>query len=239
MDKKYSIEIRKIDETHVGEPIISGVKALVAAIPFVGGSLNSLMNDYIPDFKHERLKKIVEKIGNDVDEIKDSLNEEYIKTEEFAYYFEITLKRSLEEFNEEKIRYYIGFLIGNLDRNKQSNNDEKDFYLKLIEKLTPLQLKIIRFLKSPENYFDEIDIINQVRDKIPNDSFLKMLELAFNEVDIDILKKSFAELYTYGLTKAGEISFEATTMSRGFDAIHGKLNQIGERFIIFCGAYGK
>ncbi len=239
MDKKYSIEIRKIDETHVGEPIISGVKALVAAIPFVGGSLNSLMNDYIPDFKHERLKKIVEKIGNDVDEIKDSLNEEYIKTEEFAYYFEITLKRSLEEFNEEKIRYYIGFLIGNLDRNKQSNNDEKDFYLKLIEKLTPLQLKIIRFLKSPENYFDEIDIINQVRDKIPNDSFLKMLELAFNEVDIDILKKSFAELYTYGLTKAGEISFEATTMSRGFDAIHGKLNQIGERFIIFCGAHGK
>ena len=238
MDKEYSIEIKEIDKTSVKEHILNGAKALVAAIPFVGGSLNSLMNDYIPDFKRERLKKIVEKIGTDVNGIKETLNKEYITTEEFAYYFEISIKKSLEEYNEEKIRYYIGFLVGNLDKNKNSSNDEKDFYLKLIEKLTPLQLKIIRFLRNPEKYFEEEGLDkNKVNNGMYGTSFSKMFELAFNSFDQNIVIKSFGELYTYGFTNTKEHIFGTTTANTGFDIVKGRLNGIAEKFIQFCEGY--
>ena len=249
MNKEYEIDIKEVDKTEAKEHVVAVAKGLITQIPVVG----EIINEYLLDYKFNRLKNIVRQLIDKVKEIEDSLDEDYLKTEEFSYYFEISLKKAMEEFEEEKRRYLIGFLIGTME-NTQTNNAEKDFYLNLIDKLTPLQLKIIRLLNNPEKYFEDNGLdITQIKKELSepkcafgfsydsDDSlslYEKFIKHAFGDVNIEIVKISYEELFDLGLTTTKEEIFgNGTSLISGSATIKSRLNEIGNKFINFCEAY--
>ncbi len=230
---EIQIEIKKVETSTKKENVLNTIKVIIQAVPYVGGSLGSLLDIYIPDFKQKRLHKLIQIMSGEIEHIKNNIKKNYITTEEFAYYFEKSFKASIEEYNEKKIQFYIGFIVGNLNDLHKRTNDEKEFYLKIIATLTPLQLKIMQFMNNPEKYFDYLKIDKQgINDEMYGTSSSKMFELAFPQVDNNIIEKSYEELFRLGLTNNN--SFKGLSTINGFASISGRLSQLGLGFINFC-----
>ena len=84
------------------EIIQSVANALVAAIPFVGGSVNSLINDYHTGRKLSRLRVFYKNLQSDFEKLKSEVNQEYISSDDFLDVFEETAKKIVSERIEEK-----------------------------------------------------------------------------------------------------------------------------------------
>jgi len=120
---------------------VNVLKAVLSAIPF-GGVFSSLISDYMPNEKIERLKKFVEEFGKDLERFKSEIDQQYIKTDEFSYLFEKTLKGVTENYREEKLACLRGILVNSL-RDKSSSQERKEFFLNLVDNLTVTNLSIL------------------------------------------------------------------------------------------------
>ncbi len=69
------------------EAILNIFKATLATAPFCGG-IASLISDYIPSARFQRLEGFAQQIADDLLELSDRVNESYIQTDDFAYLFE-------------------------------------------------------------------------------------------------------------------------------------------------------
>jgi hypothetical protein len=72
------------------------------------------MDFYIPDSKGKRLLDFVADLRIDVDKVKDGIDKDVVKTDEFAYLFEQTFKAVYENYQQEKIDAFRAFLVNAL-----------------------------------------------------------------------------------------------------------------------------
>jgi len=91
---------------------LSVIKVSLLAVLVIGGSISSLIEDYIPRKKEERLLSFIKGLTIKLEEYVQ-IDVKYIKTEDFAYLFEECMKGVLSNYQEQKLFYFKGIIIIN------------------------------------------------------------------------------------------------------------------------------
>ena len=132
----------------------------LAGVPLIGGSLTSLIDDFIPTQKSKRLDCVINKISIDIEKISDKIKTDVINTDNFAYIFEKTLKGVMDNYQQEKIDCYRAILLNSLTNDNNLSNEQQEIFLQLLDNLTVTHVIIIAILFN-NNSGDLIEIIQK------------------------------------------------------------------------------
>lgn len=206
------------------------LKAAIGAIPIVGSPISSLMNDYIPSKKQKRILEFIESLTKEFGELKNisahMINTDYILSDEFAFILETVIKRVSENYQKDKLSAYKAILLNSLC-NTDVKESEKEYFLNLVNNLTTLHLRILSFLYSPNlnaRNMDEKSLVG---------GFSQMFEYVFKDIDLEIIKNAFQELYDMGLVNTKKDAFYTMTSSSGLHLLGDRTSNFGKRFIKF------
>jgi hypothetical protein len=212
----------------IAEHVLNTLKAGLSAAPFAG-AIASLMSDYIPSSRARRLEEFARSVAEDLDRLKSQVREEYLLTDDFAFMFEKCFRGAAENPQREKIEAFRGILVNAAIRTDLAE-EEKEYFLNLVNSLSVLHIRILKFMAAPERYLEDTGISPA---RIQG-GFAQFLPAAIPGVQVEVLKSAFGELFRYGLTNLDQTIFGTSTSGRGLDLLRGRVTDLGNRFIGFC-----
>ena len=128
--------------------------AALSVLPVVGGSISSLLSEYIPEWKEKRVLNFIRELGEKLEEVKDRINQEYLKTEEFAFLFEQTFLRVFRDHQEEKLKVYKAILINSCTKSN-FDTSEKEYFLSLVDRLQGVHILILSLFFNPDSFMSK------------------------------------------------------------------------------------
>jgi hypothetical protein len=208
--------------------VIEGaVKALIALIPGIGGTIGSILSDALADRKEQRIKEFLSALKTEIEANKMIINTEFINKNDFLDVFEITTRKIANERSEEKRSYFKNILLhGMLSAN--DTYDEVEYQMRILEQLNNNHLFLLRFFRSPKQYGLE-NGISQVRENI----LLRLFRQIFPAWDIDHLFDHLKDLENSRLIEDVTGNFRTMTSGLTIDNLEGKLTSKGATFISF------
>ena len=210
------------------EHLINIVKAGLSTAPFCGG-IASLMSDYIPSSKQKRLEEFVAQIAKDLERLQDKVDESKILTDEFAFVFEECLRGAAENYQKDKLEAFRGILVNSAIRS-DLEEEEKEYFLNLVNTLSVLHMRILRFMALPHDYLEETGISpDRVRG-----GFSQIFSVVMPGVDTEAVKSAFGDLHQYGMTNTDKSMFKTMTYDQGLNLVGNRVTKFGGRFISFC-----
>jgi len=217
----------RIAGSPVAETILNVLKAGLATAPF-GGGVASLLTDYIPSSRSRRLEDFAAKVAEDLNRLQDQVRSEYLHTDEFAFIFEKCFRGAAENPQEEKLDAFRGILINSAIR-RDVTDEEKDYFLNLVNGLSVVHIKLLAFMASPSDYLKsrgipETDIMGGLSDFLP---------MAIPGIRAEVIKSAFGYLHTLNLTEYDSSWFD-TVAPEGIELLEGSVSNLGCRFIDFC-----
>jgi hypothetical protein len=226
--RKMKNNLPEKPETNIGEHLVNIFKAAAATAPFCGG-IASLMSDYIPSARFKRLESFAKQLAEDIKNLEGKLDENYIKTDEFAFIFERCFRGAAENYQKEKLDAFRGILLNSAIR-KDASEDEKEYFINLVNSLSALHIRILNFISKPLEYISENNI---PRDKIQG-GFSNFMPIAIPGVDLEVVKSAFQDLYQNGLINTDKSIFSTMTSSQGLQLLGNRGANLGNKFIEFC-----
>lgn len=115
--------------------------ALVAAIPYAGGTLSFLLDKYIPSEAERKRNDFIQSLANDIEELKIKVNDINFETPEFYSIFTKLLRTSMEEYRDEKINAFRNLVLNVLL--EPHNFNKIDFFTQLVISLVPDEIMIL------------------------------------------------------------------------------------------------
>ncbi len=227
-DKPLTIRVEAALARNPGEHILNLLKAGLATTPFCGG-IASLMSDYIPSSKMERLAQFAERLAADLNALQDQVREDRLLTDEYAFLFEKSFRGVAENYQEEKLDAFRAVLV-NSAIGADFAEDENEFFLNLVSNLSVLHIRMLRFMANPTDYLDAHGIPQEgIRG-----GFSQFFPVAIPGVNIEVIKSAFGELHQYGLVTTDKSIFSTMTSGQGLQLLGDRLTDLGKRFIAFC-----
>lgn len=222
--KKIEDHLRKSGTT---EHLINIFKAGLATAPCTGG-IASLISDYIPSQRQLRLEEFANNVAQDLDKFKREVNEEFILTDEFAFIFEKCFKGALENYQLEKINAFKAILVNSLTNNDLKQN-EKEYYLNLVQNLSILHIQILTFMATPNEFLK----YNNIEESKITGGFEIFFPVVIPDVSLNIIKLAFQDLYNYGFLNTNSGIFATMTASKGWNLLGDRVTDTGRKFIKF------
>ena len=222
---------RVVADSEAAEGILSAFKAGLSLLP-IGSMIASLITDFIPSARALRLEEFAAKTAEDLRELAEEVEADYIKTDDFAFMFERCFRGVAENPQQEKIEAFRGILVNSAIR-KDYSAEEKEYFVNLVNNLSALHIRILRFLHDPDEYLKAAGI---PENRIEG-GFQQFMPIAIPGVEIRVLKSAFGDLYRFGLTNTDQSIFTTMTSSQGMRLLGGagsRVTDFGTRFIQFC-----
>lgn len=217
-------------KTSPAEHILNALKAGLATAPFCGG-IASLMTDYIPSAKQERLEQFAKRIAQDLEKWQQHVDENVLLTDDFAFMFEKCFRGVSENYQAEKLEAFRGMLV-NSAIGFDASDEEREYFLNMVYSLSVLHLRILKFMAVPLEYLDEMGISpDQIRG-----GFSQFFPVAIPGVSIEVIKSAFGDLYQYGFIGTDKSIFNTMTSGQGLSLLGqgSRVTHLGSRFIRFC-----
>lgn len=216
--------------TPPSEHILNALKAGLATAPFCGG-LASLITDYIPSAKQRRLEEFASQIAADLEDLQRRVREDVLLTDDFAFMFEKCFRGVAESHQPERIEAFRGILV-NSAIGFNASAEEQEYFLSLVNSLSVLHLRILKFMAMPERYLEEMQI---PADRIRG-GFSSFFPVAIPGVNAEVIKSAFGDLYQYGFLNTDKSIFGTMTSAQGLRLLGqgGRVTSLGSRFIQFC-----
>jgi hypothetical protein len=212
----------------ITETILNIFKATLATAPFCGG-IASLINDYIPSARFQRLEAFAQQIADDLLKLADKVNESYIQTDDFAFLFEKSFRGVAENPQVEKINAFRGVLINSAVRSDYSE-EEKEYFMTLVNTFSALHIRILRFMAYPKQYLSDSGI---PENRITG-GFSSFFPVAIPGVSSPVIESAFGDLHQYGLISTDKTIFHTMTSGQGLHLLGNRVSEFGLRFIQLC-----
>ncbi|MFT5719991.1 MAG: hypothetical protein ACI9W6_000280 [Motiliproteus sp.] len=228
--KSLSDIIAERNTTSPAGHVLNVLKAGLATAPFCGG-IASLMTDYIPNSKQSRIEDFAERVAVDLEALQDKVDESAIFTDNFAYTFEKCFRGAAENYQKEKLEAFRGILV-NSAIGSDLPDDEKEYFINLVNTLSPLHMRLLKFTFSPVQYLNE----NSIPQESIRGGFSQFFPVAIPGVNVEVIKSAFGELYQYGFLSTDKSIFSTMTSGQGLDLLGNgsRVTELGKRFISFC-----
>jgi hypothetical protein len=219
------------DDSNVQKGMEAISKALIAAIPGVGGSISSLINDYQTGRKEKRLTEFLNELKDELDNLKDQVNEDYVSMDDFLDIFEYTAKIIVNS-RQEEIRHLFMNILKNSIISKDTNYDETEELLRLMERLRVEHIMFLKIFLDPHKFNEEHG------NKVISGNYItvtashimsKLLPNWRKEDIIDIVK----DLENERLVKDFTQNYQTMISSDGLQNLTNKITEKGKRFCQF------
>jgi len=158
---------RELTETAIEEV---GAKMIEIAFP-IGGSIlvNTLKSFQSKQLarKVERVAAFAQKLYDEVQDLKGTVNKDYFSSPDYLDLFEQTINRIAIERTEAKRNYYRRILVHSLCDTK-SDYDKTEKYIRLLDRMDVLELRVLVILSKPEQANKELgNIIKDPNEPVP------------------------------------------------------------------------
>ncbi|MCD4819109.1 MAG: hypothetical protein K8S23_10500 [Candidatus Cloacimonetes bacterium] len=163
------------------------LKALSAAIPFIGGSINSVFSDIVAQRKEERFIELVTSLESEINKIK-IINKAFITHEDFLDLFENISKHVVNERDATKRIMYKNIILSSV-KDSKANFDKTEKYIRLLENIITNDIIILKIFLNPMNFNKEIG--NPIINKNEGNSNFTYLE---NVTVLELLKKLLPDI---------------------------------------------
>jgi hypothetical protein len=131
-----------------GDVPLDVAAVVTGAIPWLGGSISSVIGGISAGRKYERVRHVLNGVVEDLRDFKSKASEEYVRTEDFEELLEKTLNQVSEERSEEKRKLYRAFLTEAI-ASPGKPYDEQVRFLRTLDEIQPDHLRIIKALSQP------------------------------------------------------------------------------------------
>jgi hypothetical protein len=222
--KKVKEHLRKNGAT---ENIVNIFKAVLATAPFTGG-IASLLSDYLPSQRQLRLEDFAHNVAEELNKLEAEVSGEYILTDEFAFIFEKCFKGAIENYQQEKIDAFKAVLVNSLTNNGLKQN-EKEYYLNLVNNLSVLHIQILSFMAAPRQFLKK----HNIEESKVSGGFENFFPVVIPDVSLSIIKLAFKDLYNYGFLNTDSSIFTAMTVNKGWSLLGDRVTPTGKKFIKF------
>lgn len=121
---------------------MTAFRAVVAAIPVIGGPLDILLSGKAGEYQETRFKMFLGFLEEDIETLdKKKIDKQYLSSEVFYSHFQLLAERVLREHSEGKIHLLAKALLGSITLNVAS--EMKDKYLSIIADLSEVDVKVL------------------------------------------------------------------------------------------------
>lgn len=208
----------------------TALKAIMAAVPALGGALNSVYNDIESREQMLRLIEFLEEMQEEIDVIKSQINKNTISESDFEDIFEENLRRIITTRNRDKRRYFANILKNSVTADNISYNRVAEFG-RLVENLRKEHILILKILKDPSTYSEETGVhIDKNETPTSVNNIMKSLLPSWGESEIlDVLH----DLEDERLIKDMVARFNVQTTGRVIRVLGKPLTEKGEQFYNF------
>jgi len=159
----------------------------------------------------------------------DRVDNDYIKTGDFAFMFEKCFRGAAENPQQEKIDAFRGILVNSAVR-KDYSEEEKEYFVNLVDNLSALHIRILRFLHNPDDYLESAGIS---QDQIQG-GFGQFMPTVIPRVGLEVIHSAFGDMHRFGLINTDQSIFTTMTAAQGMRLVGGRVSTLGDRFIQFC-----
>ena len=172
------------------------LRGAVAAIPYLGGTINSIWADISAERKMARFEQFLMELESKVEAHKDSVNESFVKKDDFLDLFENTARHLMIERSSVKRKMYKDILLSSiLDNNADYDKTEK--FILLLERMTHNEILILKAFFNPqkinEDYGQPIKDLNTYESPFSNwgeYSVIDLLQILFTNINSDEITDS-------------------------------------------------
>ena len=133
---------------------ISIIKSGLSAIPIVGGSISSLISDYIPTSSQKIIADAVESIGQKIELMQDRIDIEMIDKEEFSELFKSCYLIMIRSHKKKKLNAATSILVNLLLKKNDSDKmsyTELDHYVRVVESLSIGAIEVLGHIYNLSN----------------------------------------------------------------------------------------
>lgn len=220
----------QFNSTSISEHFINIFKAGLASLP-IASAFASLLSDYIPSSKFKRLEDFAKQIAEDLKRLSDRIETDYITSDEFAYMFEQSFRGVAQNIHKEKIEAFRGILLNSAIQ-KDIVQEEKEFFLSLVDNLSIVHIKILKFMAFPNEYINELGLTPQeIRGGFRG--IFRTIMPEFSN-DTSIVELAFGDLFQKDLISTDKSIFHTMAASQGLSLVGNRVTDLGRRFIEFC-----
>lgn len=224
-DKKNIITLSK--QTPI-DHIVNTVKALVNVCPYGGGIISSLISDYIPKSREKKTIEFLAKVAEGLESLKDQVNEEYVKSEEFEYLFQKAWRAAIEQYHEEKIEGFRAILL-NSAVGKQATAEERELFINILNDLTGYHFELLTVLKNPVSW--NIEHGMRVKSASLIISFNQIFRQCFPDWDDERITIIVDDLNNKKLISFSSERLKTGLSGGGIEKLDNTLTTFGRRFV--------
>jgi len=156
-----------MDSSKKKENLTIATKALSAAIPFIGGSINSVWSDIVAKRKEERFLELINTLNSEITNIK-IINKSFITHEDFLDLFENISKHVINERDSIKRVLYKNLILSSA-KDSKANFDRTEKYIRLLENFATNDSIILKIFINPKKF--NIEIGNPIINKNEGSNF--------------------------------------------------------------------
>jgi len=216
------------------------LRALTAAIPYIGGSVNSIWSDIMAKRKEERFIEFVKLLEAEIKQIK-YINSQFITHDEFLDIFENISKHIVDERGAVKRILYKNLILS-AAKDTQADFDIIEKYIRILESMATKEALILKIFYNPQKFNSELGSpVFKSNENAPLSrkqfSVLELLELLLPEIksedildSLDYLERNRLVATQYGAssidTNGNPISFLDDKITRkGINFVKYILNE--------------
>lgn len=221
--RKTSAQSEKLDT------VLAALRAGASLYDPLAGTLTTLATHFIPSQRLKRLEEYAANVGADLKALAARVDNAHLKSDQFAFMFEQCFRGAAENYQEEKLAAFRGILVNSAVRD-DVDQDEQQYMLSLINRLTELHLRILSLMADPIAYLDSRGIDpNTIRGGLG-----ESMECALPGIDIGAISGAFDDLHQAGMLNTDSHMFNTMTSAQGIQIIGRRVTEHGQRFIDFC-----
>ena len=129
--------------------------------------------------------------------------------------------------------YSIGEILENkmlLENISDEIADVFIYLISLVNSLSIVHIKILKFMSSPLEYLEE----NNISQQQIQGGFSQFFPVAIPNVSLDVIESAFGDLYQYGFTRTDKSIFHTMTSGGGLNLLGNRITEFGHKFMSFC-----
>ena len=205
-------------------------KALISIIPIVGGSIGSILNDFLAERKQQRVKELLYQLSEDLNNLKGKINHNFIEQDDFLDLFELTANKVMSERNESKRIYFKNILVNGITRS-DSDFDELEKFIKMVENIAEKNFYILKLLSNPSTHNTSIGNPASKLGHSVVSSTRTIFQTLLPGWTLEEIIENLIDLESFGLIKSLSNHINDMVGQRGLGPIENSLTIKGKRFI--------
>lgn len=132
----------------------TAVKALISAVPYLGGPISAVIGDIQSIRKEKRFVEFINGLQEDIRNLSDHVNAEFVSKEDFLDIFEQTARKIVMTRQEAK-RTAFRHILSNAILLSDVSYDEVEEFLSLVERFQEEHIFLLSILRDPMKYDEE------------------------------------------------------------------------------------